>query len=358
MALDPPKVSHWSVRQYREGDIGSILALFAEAGFPARTEAQYRWRALTVPCAAATVWLAVDGDRVVGHNSGTPTLMSIEGQTVNVLHQNETATALAYRRQGILTAVCTESYRHWTAAGYQLVYGLPWGSYGSRRDALGWIPLFQLTWKRRWILPERALARRARLPEAALRVLTRARLWDRLAEVRLRRQISSVRVRELREPEVAFDRLWARAGKSYDYLVVRDRDWVAWRYFSAPDFGYRVLLAELRGEAAGYLVYRVERSTNGALRGWIADLFAPLHDTDSRGALVKAAIGAMRRMGVERVSALVAEGSAADGDLANLGFSGETAGDFFVIRLDPTLSIDGLQAPGRWHLMGGDFDLT
>jgi hypothetical protein len=70
----------------------------------------------------------------------------------------------AFRRQGVLTALASAAQTAWAAAGYQLQIGVPWGSWGSRRAALGWIRVGDLIWVHGWLAPERALARHLGLP--------------------------------------------------------------------------------------------------------------------------------------------------------------------------------------------------
>jgi hypothetical protein len=348
----------WHVREYRDGDIPGILTLFQEGGFPARTEAQYRWKTLTVPSRAPMIWLASDGERIVGHNSGTPVRILLHGQPIAAIHENETITAPAYRRQGILTAIARECYESWANAGYALIFGLPWGTYGSRLQALGWTPLFPMVWARRWVLPERALARRSRLPAAVWETAAAMRLWSRFAPDSLRRPVSDVRIRELTVAEPAIDLLWEATAHEWEHMVVRDRAWLQWRYFEAPGFGYRVILAERGAQPAGYLVLRTERLPSGATRGWIADLFGLRADREARRALLRWALLLLRQEGVELASALVAHGSQLDAELLAAGFTHGDAGDFCVIPLDPELSLAGLEDPAAWHLTGGDFDLV
>jgi Acetyltransferase (GNAT) domain len=348
----------WYVRPYQEGDIPGILELFREGGFPLRSEAQYRWKVLTVPATAPMIWLAVDGNRIVGHNSGTPIQLMLRGQPIAAIHENETITAPTHRRQGILTALAKECYRSWADGGYRLVVGLPWGTYGGRLQALGWTPLLSMVWTRRWVLPEQALARRARLPAMLRNAAIAVRPWSRLAPDPLRHPSRDTTIRELTAVESALDRLWKATANEWENGVVRDRAWLDWRYFQEPAFDYRMLLAERAEQARGYLVTRKERLADGATRGWIVDLFGPREEVQARRALLRQALLHFRQEGIELASALVARGSQLDDELLEAGFSHDDAGDFCVILLDPELSLDGLQRPAAWRLMGGDFDLV
>lgn len=350
----------YSIRPYREGDIPKILRLFIESGFPSHTEAHYRWKVLTIPCSVPTAWVAEAGDRIVGHYSGTPVRMRLQGQEVHAIHGSYAATLPSYRKHGIFTDLADTAAQHWSAAGYKVQIGVPWGAWGSRRDALGWVPLFGLTWVRRWLLPERAVARRTvpgRPPELVLRAVAWARPWDRLSPEALSTPITDIEIRELSEPDGALDRLWTRAGGMWDNLVVRDRQWLSWRYFAAPDAGYRVLLAERGNEPIGYLVLKVEHGPTGSIRGWIVDVFGARNQTEPRRALLRTALSWFRAANVERVAALVPEGGEIRREICGARFTCQGAGNFCVVPFDRAVPLETLRDASCWHLMGGDFDV-
>lgn len=348
--------TRWIKRPAREGDIGAALELFVRGGFQRQTEAQYRWRLLTVPCPVPTAWVAEDDGRIVGHYGGTPLRMRLLGRPTPAIHGSHAMTETGYRRQGILTALAGAAQEGWARAGYRLQIGVPWGTWGSRRAALGWVTLFRMVWVRRWICPERVLARKLRLPATVTRAAASARLWDRLVSDPLGRVRSDVSVRELREPEPALDRLWGRAETAWDHLVIRDREWVTWRYLAAPGLRYRVLLAERRDEPAGYLAFRIDHAANGGIRAYIADLFGPPDEADARRALLQAALAVFRSERVEAALALVGEGLA-HREMVAAGFRASGGGDFAIVPLDHDLPISLLADPERWYVMGGDFDV-
>jgi hypothetical protein len=301
-------------------------------------------------------------NRIVGHNSGTPVRILLHGKPVAAIHENETITAPSYRRQGILTGIAAECYQSWNEAGYRIIYGLPWGSYGGRLQALGWKPLLPMIWMRRWVLPERALARRLKLSAPIREAVAAARPWSRLVPDPLGQADSNgretIRVRELAEAEPIIDRLWESTAHDWEHMVVRDREWLQWRYFESPDFRYRVFLAERGTRPAGYLVLNTQRLPNAASRGWIADLFGPRSDREARRALLHEALVLFRQERIELASALVAQGSQVDGELLAAGFAHDAGGDVCIIPLDPELDCAGLDCPAAWHLMGGDFDVV
>jgi hypothetical protein len=159
-----------------------------------------------------------------------------------------------------------------------------------------------------------------------------------------------VSVRVLARPDSTLDELWARLAPRWPHGVVRDAEWLDWRYLQAPGGGYGLLLAEQMGRPTGYLALRAE-----AGQGWIADLLAA-SEADSR-ALVRAGLALFRAARVERVRALVAPRSPMHRALQGAGFSGQRGGQFAVVPLDPDLPLDEIARPDAWLVSGGDFDV-
>jgi len=335
----------WSIRPYREGDVPGMLGVFEAGGFAGVSEARFRWQVLSRPCAAPTAWVPEADGWIVGTYCGTPLLLRLCGAEAPGIHGSHAMTLPAFRRQGILTALASAAQDAWAAAGYRLQIGVPWGTWGSRRAALGWVPVVGLVWVQRWLRPEHALARRLGMPAW----VPLPRLWDRLAPRPA--ADASLHVRVLAEPVSGLDSVWSAAAPAWEHAVVRDAAWLGWRYFDVPDSPYRVLLGQADGQARGYVVVKL-----GGVRGWIVDLLAT--SMPDHQALVQAGLSYLRAAGVERISALVAPGSPAQRALGSAGFRGGQGGEFAVVPLDRSLPLADVTRRDSWLIAGGDFDVV
>ena len=324
-----------------------MLRLFAAGGFQAATtsEARFQWQVLSRASPAPMAWVAEREGQIVGTYCGTPLRLRLCGAPSLGVHGSHAMTEPSLRRQGILTAVAGAAQAAWATAGFRLQIGVPWGSWGSRRQALGWRHVTDLLWVQRWVWPERAASRRLGLPAA----VPLPHVWDGIFARKPSAQ-HGVTVRLLSEPEPVLDDLWARLGPTWPHAVVRDAAWLGWRYFQAPGLGYAVLLAEQGSRPTGYLALRIE-----ARQGWIADVLA-VSERDSR-ALLRAALAHFRAARVERVRALVAPESAMHRALAEAGFSGQRGGQFAVVPLVDDLPLDEITRADQWLVSGGDFDV-
>ena len=290
----------WRVRPYRPGDESALVELFEEVFHRSISKDHWRWKLKQRPSPAENVWLAVDeDDRPVFHIGGIPCRFQLPAGSCPGMVMVDSMTAPQVRRRGLLTAVWQQMRAKWRDAGISMLIGLPNEQWGSRRAALGWQPLFPLKWLVRPLRPEALLARRLKLSlPSHLSVV--GKLWNGLWD-RRDRASPWVSVRELDAAGAEIDSVWRKCQPLISASIVRDSAWVNWRYFAAPHFEYRVLLAECRDQAAGYAVYRVHEAAGRKL-GFIAEMFTAPHDFESRGALLAEIL---RRLKVEGAEAAV-----------------------------------------------------
>ena len=92
------------------------------------------------------------------------------------------------------------------------------------------------------------------------------------------------------------DGFFEEASEPFDLVIVRDRDYMNWRYCDPAAGRFTVRAAEQQGKLLGYLVSKI---TEG--EGYIADLLALPGRTDVLRSLIEDALRIFRRARVERV---------------------------------------------------------
>lgn len=351
VAMPPPRTHAdrespaFTVRPATAHDAPALAALWSEVFGRPLTAARWRWKLHSQPAPAPTSWLAEAEGRVVGHYAGTPMRYRLDGAERCVLHGCDALTAPSFRRRGVLTAVHGRANEAWAAAGIPFQTGLHYNGWGSRREFLGWVPLFRLVWLRLALRP----FRRAHLAPADA-------FWRCALDGWMARGAAPVTVSEVTSAGSAFDDLWQRASLGYDLLAVRDRAWVGWRFLAAPDDDYQVRLAEAAGEPVGYVATRLTATPRPV--GWLADLFAAPGDVAVRRALLRRAAADLHAAGAESLVALVAAGAPLHSELRRAGFLPARGHfDFSVVPFDPAFPPERLADPSRWLLMGADFDV-
>jgi len=340
-------VSSVQPRPYQPGDETALCALFARAFGRAITPEHWRWKLNSCPTPAPNVWLAWAEGRPIFQYAGIPTRFQTPHGVLTGMVSVDTMTDPVYRRQGLLSQVGAHAYATWRAAGIAFVIGLPNEQWGSRAAALGWRPLFLLQWWQAILNPARFLARKLRWP--ALAQLTALNALLRLS--RPPRVNPAIHIRPLRQAGAECDALWEIVAPTVTIAAIRDRAWVQWRYFDAPNFNYQVLFAESAGQPRGYLAYRVEGPV-----GFLADVCAT--DADARAALLARALELLAAAQVDSLLTLALPGSDLAAALRRAGFlSRPHAFSVQWVPLAPDLPWAELSAAQPWHLTGGDFDV-
>ncbi|HST04806.1 MAG TPA: GNAT family N-acetyltransferase [Chloroflexia bacterium] len=364
-----PTVS-WKIEPFVEGDEAQLLSLFERTFGKNRSLEEWRWKFLESPGTIANlnIWVArlLDTGRIVGHYAGIPLRMQIARREVSAMLSVDTATDPDFRRQGMLTRFGETVYENWATRGQELVLGLPNQQWGSRKEALGWVPLFKLAWLRFPLRIEDIVVRQA----GGLGVISRAArspsrlastLWLQRATRRARNASThlDVEVKKYAGESGVFDRIWAFNSPTWDNLVVRDDAWVQWRYLTALPTSYDIEVAYRGDVPIGYIAYRIQ-GTRGHSNGYIADIFTPKGDTSVAAALAASALKSLWNSGATVALTLAVPGTQLHSALTQLGFfkSGEGAAfSYEVVPLDPQLDLALLRDKHRWHAAGGDSDV-
>jgi GNAT superfamily N-acetyltransferase len=338
----------WTIRPYRPGDEEAIVGLFAYTFGRPITTAHWLWKLRGYePPPFENVWLALDHEKVIFHFGGIPVrILTSNGIRWAVLSV-DAMTHPEYRRRGLLTNVAAEAFACWRDAGALLTYGLPNEKSARVLDALGFKHAFEVRWRRRLIRPFRTLARRStiNIPTALL-----DSLWH-VSKSMSDPQRTDIELIEAKEADGCFDQIYQRYTSDRILTFVRDRDWIRWRYFLAPQSGYRVLVARQANESYGYVAYRMRNTT-----GLIAEVVSP-NDLVSF-ALMRGAIEHLKVLGAESVSTLAIPESPYDQQFNRIGFSRSKSFGFGVLPLTPDVSREFVNDPRSWHLLGGDFDVV
>ena len=344
----------WTVRTYRAGDEYQLTKLFETVFARPVTVEHWLWKLCGLATPIDNMWLAVAGERVIGHYGGIPLRFWLDGQECLVMYPADAMVDPEFRRCGVLTAMVTRAHAVWREAGALFVPALLNEQWQSRKEALQWQKLFPLKWKIRPINPEHLLARRLHLP-----ILRWARplrwLWRACFDARLTAD-PSVETRVITRAGAEFDDLWQSMRSHIRIGVIRDRRWVHWRHLSSPQKP-QLLLAERHGKPAGYVVYRTS-TTHNSIPGFITEICFDPADESTRDTLIAAALERLRAAGADFAATLAIPGLPLERRLHRAGFMFSWgAFDLWVVTLSPALRLEDLQHPEDWFMSGADYDV-
>lgn len=172
---------------------------------------------------------------------------------------------------------------------------------------------------------------------------------------------SSITIEETNNFDNEFNQLWNTVKQSIGISVVRDANYLNWRYVDKPKNNHRILIVKSKDNLQGYIVTKVEQRF-GMRHGVILDILAIREDPSIAYTLINYAIKTMIAEGVEVISALSLRNEYYFKFLRQCGFipippKYYPQKDYFGSR--PVIidtKIDNKIDPQDWYFTWGDHD--
>jgi len=165
-----------------------------------------------------------------------------------------------------------------------------------------------------------------------------------------------VEVREEKDFGPAFDELWEREAPNYEIAVVRRTPYLKWRYTDSPINDYRVIAAHAGGVLRGYMVLGTSEQAE-VKRGRIVDLFMEKDNEDVAAALINHAQDIFYAEGCNLVVTWLPENGWLAALFEKARFAPkETPHDLIVRPEAGEYDEEYLKDPSNWHLSMGDSD--
>ena len=256
----------WSIRPYKEGDEEGILELW-KAVYPAESYDQERWTRWwhwmykENPAAQGKIWLwlAEDDGKIVGHSAIIPIVMKIGSETVTGFQSIDTMTHPSYRHQGIYETLAKKAYAEAAMEGVHIGYRFPnKNSHPIAIKKLNWLDVAtkQIVFKPyHWRNTIRLRVKNKFLAEV---LAIGANLVFNKMLVRTQRAsiVEGLTITRISSFDKRIDGLWNRISDQYPIVVIRNKDYLNWRYCAVPNIDYSICVAEKAKEICGYLVLR------------------------------------------------------------------------------------------------------
>ena len=293
-----------------------------EAGRSCEPE-YYEWKCCRNPFQEGEIWLAEEGNRVVGMKTMTPKPMKILGTMVNAAETGDTFAHPDCQRRGIFTGLFQAAKEGGLDPHLSFIYGLP-----SKISLQGYerkLDYAQIPVKlRSMVKPVRSkqiLKRKLRFSFVAAIVSPlldiASRAMFRMGTRGMARSTVDVRLEQGFPDDI--DALWEEASVNYDVILVRSKKYLEWRYIANPD-AYTILIARSKsGATAGYMVTKIHAS-NDLMCGYICDFLTLESDPNVFRKLLAAAVESFYQKGCAVVLAYVVKGSFYYRTLLRAGF--------------------------------------
>ena len=347
------------VREFCEEDRPAVLSLFRETLVDSEqyTDDYWDWMYCQNPLKSAIIWVAVDGEKLVGHYALIPLEMTVNG----AVRTGATAVNIAvhpdYQGKGIFPRLVAAAAEQAGRDGVVLSYVFPnERAYPIFTRKLGWVKVGSLRTLVRPLDVAAILRHRCRS-----RFQVKALAW--LVELFLGlffrpRQAplpAGTEITEVSSFDGRIDGFWEKVRGGFRVMPVRDRQYLTWRFVKKPvRSGYEILLAECRGETLGYLVVK-SKELEGNTAGAIMDILTLPGREDVARCLISRAIQRCREAGAETLNCDISRTNPYYGSFRKSGFMPFPEG---VPRLAvqtncAELSLDFLGDPENWFITIG-----
>jgi hypothetical protein len=299
------------LKAYNPGDENAICALFERVfGKPmGKTESlrHWRWEFLENPADGLFVQLAWDGDKLVGQYTASPVQMYANGINFTAALSHDTMTDPKYGGLGIFRAAAETLYRQQTDAGQGFIYGFP-----NRNSIHGFIKYLQ--WQQ--IMPAPVHIRPVSIFKNSFnKILHTENDTSSVGESNLQNTASLFldksgkhRMRVEKEFGDWADELWMRCRNQHRLWVVRNKDYLNWRYVTKPENKYHIVSIWQGDQPVGYVVIaRSDMKFGDTL--FIMDFLVDLNFECAADLLVRYVINVAKKNKCAFVSILLTLGS-------------------------------------------------
>jgi len=326
----------WIIRPYRAGDEVRILDLFRRVFGVERSLEHWRWKFRDNPAGSYVLRLAETADgTLVGQYALLPVRTRWGNETVTFIQVIDVMIDSRYRiglkRPGLFSVLAEQSVLGFLRGGLAMIgYGFPTPEalrIGAR--AVGYHPLHPIQWL---VKDLTAVSRSDSFWPWSVRCETVARFEDDVGM------------------------LWRRCATAFEIAVIRDADYLNWRYADCPDLTYTMVVARQPWSSvpAGAAVLRM---------GWanqpvacLVDWLVPPDSTSTAERLLAYCEAVAREAGMERLSAWFPKYSWPYGFLREHGYRGEpTIYHLVALATDPRVCLDWVK--DHWYYTMGDSDI-
>jgi len=300
-------------RRYEDGDEQQIVELFEKVFGrtmgPTESYRHWNWEYKDNPTKPLTIMLAWHGERLVGQYAGLPQQVFINGTTKTGALSLDSMTDPDYSRMGIFSSLGESLYVSLPKNQISFVYGFPNANViHARTKNLNWsiisqhIPVYARPVGFYQLIRNRTnsnlLAKfLGSLAQAILRISEKCTylIWNKGDEILVRKEKGF---------DVWANDLWAKCRDQHKIWVVRDLEYLQWRYNSRPETKYNFYSAWHKNEIAGYLV-SIEQVRREGKVSFILDLLCDDKIDGSCDALLRESIKNANINGCSIICALV-----------------------------------------------------
>lgn len=318
----------------------------------------WEWKYYKNPAGKHSAFIALDGDRVVGEVASIPWKVKVGSKIVTAAQTCDIVLAPEHQGLGTFYTICRMAEDDARENGAVFAYGVAIETtLGLSTKILGFENAGPLNNMALVINPTPFLKSRLKIGplssalgavgSAGVKTMNRFRF----------RSSSSIEITEIDSFDSTFDNLWREWTPDFDQVIVRDADYLNWRYCMNPQTKYRILKADRNGTCVGYLVMCL-RWKKGILRGMVVDLMIDPGDKEVLGSLINRLAGILYQEKADSISIWMLEHVPAYRYLKSTGFVQRGTPHFLIAKslIDKEENSRFSRRDG-WYFTLGDGDM-
>ena len=354
------------IRRYTRGDEKQIIQLFEEVFKKpmGKTESirHWNWEYINNPNGRIEILLATDKKKIVGHYAVIPVKMKIKDEVYITSLSLDTMTHKYYRGTGIFPTLASKLYKELGESGINITYGFP-NEYSINGfvKKLDW---FEISSVPIYILPLNFKHLIYRYFKNNFFSNFLGNFFNFIYKILFKRKLrKNINIIKINEFDYRFNKLWDLAKKEIIIGVVRDKEYLNWRYFRKPEQKYIVFAPHSEDELKGYIVLKIEQRF-GLRVGLIMDILTIPSKISYQNDLISHAIYYFKRNNVSIISVIMFPHWRYYHSLKSnrfikmirflfpekIYFGAKLNNDFFDTQL--------IKEPKNWYLTWGDTDVV
>jgi len=346
----------WSVRAYKEEDRNQLIEIYRRQWGQSAAEkfaSRWQWEFESSPNnthGVPNVLILQYENIVVGFLAGIAVNLCVEGKTLNMLWIVDYMTDPRHRGQG---AKLVKEAMH----AFTTIAGFPNNSLGNLLKRLGVfnicsLPLFVRPLNMNYAVGK--FIRNKYMIKIAGILLNL--IFELVFKPNLCQGVKDVSIIKASSFDEGIDRFWSQIHSDYHCIVVRNKEYLNWRFVACPLKLYTILFAKKRGEILGYIILRCAIQS-GIKIGYIVDILAKQTQKEVTKCLISKAIENFRKENVDIIMCYITNTRIQRLLNANGFFRWRSSCRLMGYTNASDLSVEAFKNPKNWFLTRGDSDL-
>jgi GNAT superfamily N-acetyltransferase len=355
---------NWSVRAYKEGDEEAIFELDSAVHGETMDKdlwlKRWHWNYHHNPAGSPIIWLAESNGKLVGQYPVNCVKMKIGEEIITGSQMEHLMTHPDYRRKGIFTTLARRALSDAGSKGLEITYGFPNQIAFPGHLKSGFINVGAVS----------AMIKPLNLPNI-LSQYTTNRCLQKIGAVSMNfiikaffgigntPEANGLTITRIPSFDERINGLWEKVSNDYEIMVVRDKEYLNWRYRDIPDLDYAIYVAEREGQILGYTVLRCQEQKR-LVFGRIFELVVPSGHEEVAQALILKAIEFFKEKKADLVIYRMIANKTVGKTFRKSGFiSLWSIGNrlrFVTCTNTPRISESFLKERSHWFIQTGDSD--